>query len=156
MGPAGSPAEDGRQLQRQPADPASRAAPVHSSHLIDVAISTSRFDEMRQFFEGVAGLTAAAERSEPARRPVFASAIGRPDLVLEEVPAGQSVGMRSFPFSLLEGIDFESALRRLSEFGVPAAISNDDDIGQAITIRDPDGFEIRSCAPSFAISAPTT
>jgi len=97
----------------------------------------------------VAGLTCIAERSGAQRQAVFAGTRGNADISVIEVAAGQPTGLQSFRL-LLD--DEENLQEGSATLGALAAITDrtSDAGGEAVRLRDPDGFLVELFRPVSA------
>jgi len=124
---------------------------LHVSHVTDACFGTQRFGAMKDFFVEVAGLSVAREGGDRRRSVTFAGALGRPDLTLTEVSAGDPVGLRSFSFALAEEVDYSDAIKRLNAKSVKATKTGEVHVG--LSIQDPDGFNINVYSPNGPLVA---
>jgi len=125
-----------------PAKPAIRhvaGAPLQPISITGATFATSRFDAMKDFLVGVAGLEMSELPGPGLRRAQFAGDLGRPDFCLTEVAAGARTGLRLFSFMLEPGTDFAAVARSLASPGAPAPRFVEDDRRRAVVLADPDG-----------------
>jgi len=125
-------------------------APVHPSRLTGVRLGTRRLEPMLHFFTNVAGLTPRpmANDSDQIR---LAGTMGRIDLTLVPVAAGEAQGLQAFRLHLNEDVDMAAVAAALRAKGIDASLRPPEVPGEfeELAIRDPDGFVIEFHRSAF-------
>jgi len=124
-------------------------AALHARHIAGAVFATHNFEAMSEFMTEVAGLTCVAERSGAQRQASFAGTRGNGDLTLVEVPAGQPTGLERFRLLIESQENLQEVSGALgSTVTVAGRVSESN--GEAVLLRDPDGFTVELFSPATA------
>jgi len=121
-------------------------AALHARHIAGAVFATHNFEAMCKFMSEVAGLTCITKQDGAQRQAVFAGTRGNADVTLVEVAAGQPAGLKRFRLLLDDQENLQEASGALGNLAaVGGRIS--DATGEAVLLRDPDGFTVELFSP---------
>lgn len=145
---AATPSEARNYIDNPPLRRVDDAA-LHTRHIAGAVFATHNFDAMSEFMIEIAGLTCVAERSGARRQASFGGTRGNVDVTLLEVPADQPTGLERFRLLLDAQENFQEVSGSLgSTVTVTGRVS--DAAGEAVQLRDPDGFTVELFCPAPA------